>query len=50
MVTGDQVSDDGPGPDGGRKGGRKILESVFFFFARAGRLAKQWVQGRVERN
>ena len=31
MVTGDQVSDDGPGPDGGRKGGRKILESVFFF-------------------
>lgn len=23
---------------------------VFFFFVRAGRLAKQWVQGGVERN
>lgn len=43
------MSDDGAGPDGGRKAGRKILESVFFF-VRAGRLAKQWVQGGVERN
>ena len=44
------MSDDGAGPDGGRKAGRKILESVFFFFVRAGRLAKPWVWGGVERN
>ena len=32
------------------KGGEKFWRVFFFFFARAGRLAKQWVQGRVERN
>lgn len=47
-----QVSDDGAGPDGGREAGRSgwILESCLFFLVRVGRLAKQWVQGGVERN
>lgn len=45
-----QASNDGAGLDGGREGGRKILESFFFFLVRAGRLAKQWVQGGVKRN
>ena len=47
-----QVSDDGAGPDGGREAGRSgwILESFLFVLVRVGRLAKQWVQGGVERN